>query len=133
MKNLILFVLLILACQAQAQSKTFDQDRPPFYTMTYEEISSINTFIGQDPAATSYATLLLKELKRLTPSESHPMSPIQTLQDLKRLTYSDEQWNKLRADVFYACEYRPANRGCPKLLKIRMDYFLGVSPLHRFK
>jgi hypothetical protein len=133
MRNIILSVLIILAPQLRAESKSFDLDRPPFYTMTFEEISSLSSFIGQDPASTLYATSLLRELKHLVASASHPMTPIQTIQDLKRITYSDEMWNKLRADVFYACEERPENGGCPKLLKIRMDYMLGTSPLHHSK
>ena len=133
MRYLILAILIMLVPQTRAGTKTFDLDRPPFYTMTFEEVSSINSSIGQDPAATLYMTSLLKELKRLVPSSEHPMSPIQTFQELKRLTYSDELWNKLRADVFYACEERAENGGCPKLLKIRMDYMLGTSPLHHSK
>jgi hypothetical protein len=130
MRYLILAVLIILVPQSRANGKTFSLYRPPFYTMTYEEISEINSVIGKDRAATLYASSLLKELKNLAPSSSHPMTPIQSLQELTRLTYSDEQWNKLRADVFYACEERPENGGCPALLKIRMDYMLGTSPLH---
>lgn len=130
----ILLISLMFVVSAHAEPKTFNVDDPPFYTMTFEEISRFNNANPEDKDVLkmrkAYFDSLFIRISRLKSSSSHPMEKIASEKELERLSYSDERWNKFRAEVFYACEERNENAGCKDLLAYRMNVFNGLSPLH---
>lgn len=130
-----LAILTFSSLSVWAGAKTFNVDDPPFYTMTFEEISRFNNPNEHDPdvlkARSEYFANVFKRVSRLKSSASHQMTAVTSVQQLERLSYNDDSWNKFRADVFYACEERKENNGCRDLLAYRMNVFTGLSPLHK--
>jgi hypothetical protein len=119
--------------------------------MTFEEISRFNMPDETENRVLEqrriYFNSLFQNLKKLRPSLEHTFSEFKNVKDLERMSNSDDQWNKLRSDTYYACQElkqpllaKIKDRNvdsdkiedplCDALKKARMSVFLKLSPLH---
>lgn len=137
-----------LALTATPGGAKFDPYNPPFYTMTYEEITGFPTAEeakdeGRPDQKGIYLRRLLQSVRELTssPTKSFDFHAIHDVKDLSPHLASAEAWNDLRAAIFYACEDRSLGKEqfrrnltvCARMRKDVLDVFALGSADHRHR
>jgi hypothetical protein len=127
----VLFILLAFL-NATAWAKDFDSESPPFYTMTYYEV----TECPQDIQNNYLRSVLARvgELNNITAGHG-VFEKVRTLEDLQSFLREENTWNSFRASLFYTCQAAtksnlPLVHICDELLADRGKLLIEYSPFN---
>lgn len=111
-------LLVSLTCFASANAKKFKLDDPPFYTMTFEEITDLPIQNKE-----KYFNGLLRYLRQLKAVHGEKVIGIASLEALDELSRNQHRWNKMREQTFRTCQLSANKKVCRGLLDLRQTMF----------
>jgi len=130
---LVLILFWSLSVFAAAPAPKFQPYRPPFYTMTFEEIQNLEQplYDGAVNQKEQYLKDLAQLLPLFSPAEIDHAWRNSNINSLRATSHDKTAWNKLRQDIFKACStYADNGVVCGKLIRARTFALTMYSGSH---